>query len=100
MTRYADKLIEQALTGRSAHDLLEEYADEMPSLAALAKDVYQELQARLIEGTVEPSKKEGNVLYVLVESRDYRVDAILEVFEHAYPEVRFLLGTQPPKESR
>lgn len=85
------KLIEQIIHGKGPREILDALLEEIPSTQDLARDIYRELQARGLTCQVQASKRDVNVIYVLLEERSFAADAVVEIYERAYPEIRFLV---------
>lgn len=85
------RLIEQVIQGRGPKDALDALLEELPSSQDIARDVQRELASRGLTCSVHASKRERNVVYVLLTERSHAVDAVVEIYEAAYPEVRFLV---------
>jgi hypothetical protein len=83
-------LIEQVSQGRAPKSVLDAMLDEVPDTQEIARDVSRELQSRGLSCQVQASKKEPNVVYVLLEEKNQAADAVLEIFESAYEGVQFV----------
>jgi hypothetical protein len=85
------KLIEQVVQGRGPRETLDALLEELPSVQDIARDVHRELTARGLTCQVHASKREANVVYVLLEERSFAADAVVDIYERSYPELRFLV---------
>lgn len=85
--------LDRYLEGVSLQDLLDE---DIPNPYQLAQEVRQALTEKHIEAKVHPTKDLKHLDITLAE-HSYLTDAILSIYETAYPEITFIVRTRRTK---
>lgn len=92
MSTRSRRMIEEYLEGTSAAQLLDHIDEVNPQ--TIVRDIYHSLKSRGVDSRVDISRSEPDVINVIIERKTYLSDAIVELFEHTYPEYRIVVGTR------
>lgn len=93
----ARKLVEQVVSsGQDTSAVLDAMLrEDLPDLPQIAHDIQGELKSRGVVCAVVPSRKGDSVVYIELHERSFAADAVVDIFEAAYPEIKILVACLP-----
>jgi len=84
------QLVDQYLTGKTSKELFDLLEEVLPTKTSVGQDIVRELSARGINCSSKPNRAADNIINIMLEEKSFAVDAIIEIYQTAYPEYRIL----------